>query len=78
MLLHLDFSILPNSLKRLKIGILNISLGCTSKFFRIPLRVGKLGFFKFPCFHILSDCDACLSSTVCDGQGEQCSYLFNN
>ena len=36
MLLQLDFSHFPNSLKRLTIGILNISLGCTSKFFPIP------------------------------------------
>ena len=46
-LLQLDFSIFPNSWKRLKIRILNISIDCTSKFLPKHYRVWKLGILKF-------------------------------
>ena len=56
-LLSLDFSqFFPIHESDGILVILNVSLGCTSKFLPIHLRVGKLIFLSFAYFHILSDC----------------------
>ena len=63
-ILRLYFQVLLNSQKDWKLGYLNITLDCTSKIFPLHETVGKLGCLKFPCFHILSDCELCLSHRV--------------
>ena len=58
MLLYLDFPFFPIHEKDGKLGFLNVSLDYTFKFFpnffQIP-RVGKLGFLRYPLFHLLLD-----------------------
>ena len=73
MLLLMGFSTYSNSRKRWKTGLIEYKPWCW--------RIRKLGFLKFPQFHIMSDCEDSLSDKVflpgTKFMTKKCSYLCN-
>ena len=62
-----------------KLRYLNICLNCTSKFLSVHLRDWNFRFFKFPCFHILSDYQDSLSGMGYAVEREsKYSYSYSN
>ena len=71
MFLQLDFSIFPNSWKRLKIEIFEYQLRLHFQIFSNSLNIWEIGIFDVSLF---SDKD--FGQSICDGQGSQSWILI--